>query len=310
MKKLRRLFSRRNAGGYTLVEVIVATALLGILVIGITAFVTPVFSVLSSSEEEKKAERSVATMEHYLSKSLRSAIYIKVFTNADLDDMNTGTDGTVATDPDFKTMIEFFDVDGREDKYTLNCIAIRYVTDNNIRNSKSGDTAQKYMLFHEKYDLNYKTMDSDDEALIFQECFYEDIYPTFDVGYIKVEVDEDGNVVKSTLNGDVILDDDETADTSDTSDTAEAASDNLKLTPAVTIDVNIYNDQDITNKMNLVFTGRSIIEVNNVKSMIINKDEKYKIFEPTDLSSDATADGKDIFIFYITRNTSTAVAGT
>ena len=285
MIKFRRLFNKRNAGGYTLVEVIIATALLGILIVGIMGFVTPVFSILQSSDEVKKAERSVTTIEHYLAKDLRKSIFIKVFTNASADDVK---DDPVKTNADFKEMLTFLGTPEMRKNYTLRCISIKLETDNNIRNkTPDGKPAQKYILNNETYNWTTGTLDPTKTSRIFEDCFYEDIYPKYEFEHKTLQINSDTKQV---------------VDPASPPDPSKI----IEYTPAVVLNIKLYNNPDITNDMNLLFTGKSVIEVNNIKNTDINGKGKYKIFEPTDLSLDATYDGTDIYIFYITRNIGTA----
>ncbi len=310
MVKLRRLFNKRNAGGYTLVEVIVASALLGVLIIGVLGFVTPVFSILQSSDEVKKAERTVATIEHYISKSLRKSLYVKVYNNATLDDLN----GWVQEDDDDlkDTMLGFFDAE-RKKTYTLQCLAIEHRTDNNIRNSSTGATAQKYMLYN--YTYNWSTGEFVDPVNVFEECFYEDLYPKFSFEPRSVWVNPDTNAV---VEAPTTAEAPETEAPAATAESGEGTGESpvapatpVLITPAMVMELNIYNSEAIDNDINLLFKGKSFIEINNVKNTVIN-DKKvvdYKIFDSLDLATDATNDGKNIYIIYITRNIGTDVAG-
>lgn len=312
MIKLKRLFNKRNAGGYTLVEVIIATALLGILIVGVLGFVTPVFSIMQSSDEVKKAERAAATMEHYIAKNLRKSLYIKVYTNAAIDDLNGPTAWIQQDDADFEKMVNFFDSNERKEDYTLRCLSIKYETDSNIRNSSTGATAQKYMLYTYSYD--WATGEFVDPVNVFEECFYEDIYPKFSFESRSVWVNPDTNAeVEAPTTAEAPESDDAagSSESGESGESAEAPVTPVQLTPAVVMDVNIYNSQDIDNNMNLLFSGRSFIEVNNVKNAEINQSSAYdyKIFPPYDLSIDASYNGRDIYIIYVTRNVGTDVAG-
>ena len=54
MKYLKRLLSKRNNAGFTLIEVVISVALLGILVLSMTFVVTP---VLRAGGTRKKQPR-------------------------------------------------------------------------------------------------------------------------------------------------------------------------------------------------------------------------------------------------------------
>lgn len=276
MKKLGRLLRKRNSGGFTLVEVVISTALLGILIIGVLLFMTPVFGILETNEDAAKADRAVTTIETYVSKTLRGALYIKVFTNTNASAGAYTTAGMI-TNADYQEMVTFMTTGNNKDNYQLNCLSLKYVADNNPRNSSQGTTAQKYMLYNELVDTTNYVLLPSSAALVFDESFYEDIYPKFEFEHLTVKFDNAGNVLTET----------------------EAAADptlvDKELTPALVMNIGVYNDESM-HDVYKVFTGKSIIEVNNIKSTAVNTGGEYKIFDTT-----AHVAGDDIFIFYITR---------
>ncbi len=278
MKKLSKLLKKHNSGGFTLVEVVIATALLGILIIGVLLFMTPVFGMLDTNENAAKADRAMSTVETYVSKSLRRSIYVKVFTGGDDTDI-TSTSGAIFTDADYTKMVEFMNKPGNKDRYTLNCLSIRYEVDNNPRNRSENNNARKYMLHNETINTTHYLLETSETELVFDESFYEDIYPSFDLSVVSVDFDSSGNVIPETV-----------------APGATPVTPAVTRTPGIIMDMSVFSDETM-HEVYRIFTGKSIIECNNIKSAEANPKGDYKIFDITELTT-----GKNIYIFYITRN--------
>lgn len=92
MKKLlnlKRLLGMRKNKGFTLVEVIISSALLGILVVGVVTFMTPVLSMIQSEQKSARAMMLAESIDTYISGSIRSAELVEVFTNVSLEEAQT-----------------------------------------------------------------------------------------------------------------------------------------------------------------------------------------------------------------------------
>ena len=296
MKYLKRLPKWRNSSGFTLVEVIVSTALLGLLIVGILLFMTPVFGMIDNNEANQKADRAATTIEIYLSKSLRSSLYVKVYTGAARDDVNVNT-GAIPSDAQFKEMQDF--VTKNSENYEMRCISIRYVDDTNPRNNSESDTAKKYMLYNEKINTSSYTLSDTDAELIFDECFYEDIYPEFVFRRNPVCFDKDGKVIAETYDEDGNV---TPAHTDGNAPWGHGETYKTTLYPVLEMDINVYNDESMGD-FSKVFRGKSYIEINNIKSLQLNSSGNYKIFEPEAISDGTT--NKDIYIFYVARKAGT-----
>ncbi len=275
--RLRRLFNKRNNGGFTLAEVIISTALLGILVIGMLLFMTPVFSMAETSEEAVKADRAVSTMEVYLSKSLRNAIFVKVFTDTNIS-AAAHNSSAMFVDSDYAQMRQFV---ADNPNYQLNCISIRYIVDSNPRNQSNSENPYKYMLHNETITAQY-TLDGSKSELIFDQGFYEDLYPKFTISHLSVDFDASGNPIP---------------DTPPAGGTPPVV--DKTLTPGIVIDIEAFNAETMTTD-DKVFTGKSIIQMNNIKSPAINSGGEYKIYNNTAIDPSGGS-GKDTFIFFVTR---------
>ena len=159
----------------------------------------------------------------------------------------------------------------------MNCLSLKYVTDNNPRNNSQNGTAKKYILYNEKVDATQFILLPSSAQPVFDESFYEDIYPKFSFSHMDVHFDSTGKELTA----------DEVA--------ADPSKVKTTLTPALIMDILVYNDESM-NDVYRIFTGKSIIEANLIKSTAVNTGGEYKIFDNT--AHDA---GDDIFIFYITR---------
>lgn len=281
MKRLKKLSKWRNSSGFTLVEVVISTALLGILVIGILLFMTPVFSLAGSSETNTKANRFATTLELYVSKSLRNSTYVKVYTGAKVSDVSSAGAICIDSDAEFKEMLEF--VKNNSKNCELRCMSLKYVEDTNPRNSSTGDTAYKYMLFNESFDMSKGTLDPNKSELVFEECFYEDIYPRLSFEVKPVCFDSAGTVIPET-------------------DPDIATKTKLTLYPAVEMNIDIYDNENMSD-YSRVFAGLSYIEVNNIKSLQINSKGTYKIYQPQEITDGSS--NKDILIFYVAGKSNT-----
>lgn len=99
LKRIKRLFGKRNNAGFTLVEVAVSVALLGIMMLGVLGFMTPVLSSVAEKKENARAVLLMEAIDSYVTNSVRYAEYMKIYTNVKI-----GTDPTDG-DSDFTEMI-------------------------------------------------------------------------------------------------------------------------------------------------------------------------------------------------------------
>lgn len=312
MKRIKRLFNRRNSAGFTLVEVIVATALLGVLLVGIIFFISPVFQNVETEGQINKANRAVTTMEWYISKTLRSSVFAKAYSGVDYTDLASGgyifVDATSKdpADPESGQLKDMIDlVNSAPKNYELRCLSFLYVEDTNNKNSSFDDAPYKYMVYNEKVTISASSksaeIDKDARIPVFEACFYEDIYPefAFNVAKVYLERDASGEFKKKT---ELTEDDFEALP-------AEEQAKYLPLTPYIKMDINIYGDEGYATTDFPIFRASSIIEVNNVKHSEVNKGGYYKLFDTDivrDVNDPATpTDKRNIFVFYVARKLGT-----
>lgn len=116
LKHIKRLFGKRNNAGFTMVEVIVSMALLGIMVLGVLGFMAPVMSTVAETEKNARGVMLMEAVDSYITSSLRYAEYIKIYTNV--------KEGTDPTDGD----ADFIEMTGKVNStHELRCISFSWM---------------------------------------------------------------------------------------------------------------------------------------------------------------------------------------
>lgn len=175
IKKVRRLLSRRNRGGFTLAEVIVSSALLVILLLGMAFFISPVMSMIGSNEQASRADTVATSIEYYLSRSLRNASHIAIYTGASYDEVQSNE--TVKNEVN-----EMLNCVKSNSKNTLKCISIRKGYD-------GFEQVYKYFISNETFasssdillDGNSLNSTLDEDKLVFEKAFFRDLYFDIDI---------------------------------------------------------------------------------------------------------------------------------
>lgn len=282
-KKLKKLLSKRNNGGFTMVEVIVSAALLGVLLLGMLAFVSPVLNNIHDNEKNARALNVGSCIEHYISRSLRYANYVAIFQNAKYDDTQASGDITSPNIPEKIAAMKAF-VTSAENiaVYELKCISLKWTMDEKTQE-------YKYMLYQEGFRTNTAEIDPAKAKPVFDGCLYDALYP---------EV----KFTMTTNQGDW-----EGAPTVDPAD--------IKVRPSHKIEVNIYDDPGM-DFHDLVFVGTGYTEYLNIKSKDNPDDassptgKKYRIYTgvetflrtDADVEADSSIIGPgDIYIYYVAR---------
>lgn len=286
-QKLRRVFLKRK-NGYTLVEVIVASALLAVLLIGITMFISPVMSNISSNEVSARASNVAESVQYYISRNLRNASFVAIFSDAQMSDFTsqavindvTSEQNKVLAKATSGSMPDYVSKQKNSagaEIYELKCMSIRSVTD-----IKSGET--KYFLYNEYFSSGADTLDSTKSSLVFEQCFFEGIYMKCSFAHVEAAAAPDPGT-----------------GTGEPSPTPTPAAPTYR--PALEIKLNIY-DKAAMDASDMIFSGKGYTELINIKNAEDNKSLNlpYKVFHtagedfPTSLGT-----GNDIFIFYVVR---------
>lgn len=292
-QKLRHTFlSRKN--GYTLVEVIVASALLAVLMIGITMFIGPVLSNVASNETSARANNVAESVQYYISRNLRNASFVAIFSDAQMSDFTSQANINDTTSPLNEVLAKA--VTGSmpdyvskqlsktgDPLYDVKCMSIRSVTD-----AKSGET--KYLLYDEYFSSGADTLDSSKSSLVFEQCFYEGLFMRCSFAHVEAAA---------------ATPDPGTADpgTAEPSPSPSPAPVTPTYRPAIEIRLDVY-DKAAMGATDLLFSGKGYTELINVKNAEENKtlNLPYKVFhKPDEAFPTSLGTGKDIFIFYVVR---------
>ena len=282
-QKLRRTFLKRK-NGYTLVEVIVASALLAVLLVGITMFIGPVMSNVASNEKSARSSNVAESVQYYISRNLRNAAFVAIFSDASMADF---TDQSKISNPSLPqnqvlakavtgSMPDYVSnqkSSGGDELYVLKCMSIRKVTD-----AKSGDT--KYFLYDEYFSSGADTLDSTKSSAVFEQCFYEGIYMDCSFAHVQ-SAPSDSSSDESTPPTPVTP----------------------TYRPAIEIKINIF-DQPAMDSSDLIFSGKGYTELINVKNAENDKtlNLPYKVFHAAgDDFPKSLGTGTDTFIFYVVR---------
>ena len=280
LKKLKRRLMRRNNGGFTLVEVIVSSALLGVLLVGMIMFISPVMQIMQDEQKDARGNIIGASLEHYISRSVRSTIFLKTFTNATITDTNIG--GAINTDPDLIAMMNWCGLPANQNRYEVRCISIRKTEDDRNRTEGNLPTS-RFMIYQEYFATGATNLDPSYSLPVFDNAFYGDLYP-------RITVKQATNKYEENRYSD--------------SQVADPATEEGR--PSIEVTVDIYDDQNF-GPTNRVFTGFGLTEL----FMIANKDrmtdgdtKDAKIYAPVQVRTEAianTENAHDTFIFYIAR---------
>lgn len=196
MKRLKRLLRRkRKNSGFTLVELVISCALLGILVVGVTAFIGPVLQSAASNEKNVRATLLTQTIDEYVNRCIRDSYYVAIFTNASRDMAEDG--GAIANNENIAAMKAF--VDQNNDIYELKCFSFSWAEDTYSHENK-------YMLMSETFQnattalLTSSTGDITEKkpTSVFEYCMYDGLFPEFQVEQLKGKADASSDSVSES----------------------------------------------------------------------------------------------------------------
>lgn len=193
MKRLKRLLRRRmKNSGFTLVELVISCGLLGILIVGVTAFIGPVLKSAANDEKNVRATLLAQTMDEFVNRSIRDSYFAIIFTNA--KDSDAAKDGTIAEHEKIKAMKKY--VDDHSDICELKCFSYRWQED--VHGQE-----WKYMLMTEKFSKEAPTaLDFSKSIPVYENCLYDGLFPQIEIEQLKTKsadesdpnADEDGKV--------------------------------------------------------------------------------------------------------------------
>lgn len=221
MKKffnLKRLLKMRNKSGFTLVEVIISSALLGILIMGICMFVTPVLSMISTGQKSARATMLAETIDTYIVGCLKNAKKVGVIENSSIERMTmAGAMGTGV----WADIIPFMMQSGNSDKYEVRCLGICWVDNQGLDGNQNKPRSffgtelnieKKLMLVHCPVDNNFTPgynnvlklqTDASGNAVqtkVFDDMLYNELYPVVKVDSF-LACDASGTVLSTNASG-------------------------------------------------------------------------------------------------------------
>ncbi|MCH5204115.1 MAG: prepilin-type N-terminal cleavage/methylation domain-containing protein [Oscillospiraceae bacterium] len=202
MKFLKRLMSKRNNAGFTLVEVVISVGLLGILLLGMTIFVGPILQAAADTKGDIRASILAETVNAYISRSLMNAQYVAVFEgitsvrDSDKNDSDHKADlDKVYANSALMPLKTYMEKDNNSNLYEVRCISITRKADDrtnqikwmvNLNKVKKGVDSQIYYI--------------EDSNPVFDDCFYDDLYPQIIVEQAMKDASSKAAALKLTIN--------------------------------------------------------------------------------------------------------------
>lgn len=268
MKYLYRLLNKRNRG-FTLVEMVISTALLSILVLGVLGFATPIMNMLRVEQQSARGTALAETIDSYINGTLRNAQMIKIIENVTYDRIHqptVATDAGLGLDDIYKFMQD------NSDRFEVRCLGICWVADQSspYYDPAMGNTVpRKLMLVNLKVSQNFAVGSPMSGALmpiptdlrpnadgslkdgatkVFDDSMYFGLYPVVKFSRFK-QKDSSGADLTTIANG-------------------------YKITTEVYADSGIYNtlNKATRDKSRLAFTGEMYCELVNYKEPVHDDD--------------------------------------
>ena len=202
MKKLfnlKRLLKKRNNGGFTLIEVIISVALLGILVTGVTIFAAPVMNMVKVNQKNARATMLAEAIDVYISGCMRNAKMVAVVTNTTLDAAKAGiTHNTINDFVKFMKEKNPSTNNFNYDDYEVRCIAIHWDTDSISGRKKL--ILSNCIVNNNFSDPNNKLNIQGDPRKIFDDSLYLNLFPVITLENFETQ-DNTGTETGDLANG-------------------------------------------------------------------------------------------------------------
>ncbi len=285
-KRMKRLLRLRSKSGFTLVEMIIACALLGILIVGMMGFMTPIMASIHTKEQNARAVMLSEAIDSYIANSVQYAFYVQTIdTAAGVDTKASGSaqPGVLAlkyVDDEFEKqkdkglsdLLNCLKTDLAGDVYEIRCIGMRWIE------VPGGNGEKKLMLTNEKVDQNTCALDPDGYKPVFDAAFYDGLYPIvrFENYSNQYQLkDEDGTPQDQVKEEDVDI------------------APSIKVTTDVYLTPDCYSTDKSTRENALrSWSGVIYADFTNIRSNLLNKGV-YKI-HPTISAHSVTEGGKKV----------------
>ena len=313
LRRMKRLLRLRNKSGFTLVEVIVACALLGVLVLGIMGFATPVLSGVRTKEQNARAVLLSEAIDTYIANTTKYAYYVQTISLATSSDTAGASPKAVSLkfscDPsDYR----YADYHGKgledlkqmltkplnKEDFEIRCIGMRWME------IPGENGAKKLMLTNEKVDQD--SLELTKTEPVFDSVFYDGMYPV-------LRLENYARVKDSSVTGGY-------RDPVDTDPQSE-----LEMVMGLKISTDVYlsdecysTDDDTREDATMTVSGMTYADFTILRNPIQNQTKTYMI-QPDiaanmDYSAACIADGAadedfyypNTFIYYIVRKNKTA----
>lgn len=310
-KFIKRLRRWRNKSGFTLVEVIVASALLGVLLIGVMGFATPVMKSVREKEQNARAVLLEEAIHNYVMSSLRYATYVQTFSGATQVDASAGAGVAIPLTSLSYTGADYPDHHGEglqnmmdtlatmdPNAYEIRCLGVRWLDD--------PKTSQKKLVLTNEYvNQTNCALDFTKTKPVFENCFYDGLYPVitfenYDTQYQLM--DESGNPEDQTPADEVKL------------------ANGLRVITDIYLTDDCYNTfEEVRERTFLTFSGTSYVDLKNIKledpSYRLQPDIRVNTYTDAMLKSGVSNvynhDGQmyyypDTYVYYIARKITTS----
>lgn len=286
-KRMKRLLRLRSKSGFTLVEMIIACALLGILVLGMLGFMTPILSSLRVKEQNARARMLSEAIDSYIANSVQYAFYVQTIdTAAGVDTVASGgaqpdvlslkyagSDFEKQKDKGLSDLVNCLNTDLSGGVYEIRCIGIRWM------DVPGGDGTKKLMLTNEKVDQATCALDPTASEPVFESVFYDGLYPIVKFENYSNQYqlkDEDGNPQDQVKEEDVDI------------------APSIKVITDVYLTPDCYStDENVRKNAILAVSGMTYADFSNIRSKLINKENTYKI-HPTLSAHTTISAGKTV----------------
>lgn len=237
MKYLKRLLSKRNNAGFTLIEVVISVALLGILVLSMTFVVTPVLRAANEQEGDIRATVLAETIDSYLNKCLTNADRVNVFTGVASKSYSETLRNNDLAQIYSSELDDMYKKVRENSSYEMRCIVISWNEDLRTHQHKNMLSVAKLVIgAGDKYTIQ-EPMNK-----IFEDCFYDGLYPEITVEQV---IAKDG---KEDPSGTVA--------------------------PVLKVTIDVYGDEEETD---LTANGRGYTDLVNIRNVTDGAAKNVKI---------------------------------
>lgn len=193
MKSILKLLKKRNSGGFTLVEVIVSTALIAILLAGIMLFISPIIQTFNDTSKSFTAENTATCVDEYITKNIRNASQIAIFANTNETDLQSTYGSQIATMNSYCSKING-SASAENKTYLLKCLSLKF-----------DSTDNRYYLYEEEVDMNAGgALKSGKSTEIYSKALYNGLYLTMDFSIPDDQTKDESGAVSGAKRKDAL----------------------------------------------------------------------------------------------------------